>query len=140
MRRGRARALASWLGAFALLVQVPACGPSAERREAEEVLRAVQVLREAAPGARTGPLTALAALAPKGDASATARRACLEAYQPHQKAKDLMQEIGDAVVNDRAGDQHGALLLEAQALIAESQAKMPACEEAVQGLRRVHRL
>jgi hypothetical protein len=85
-------------------------------------------------------LTALEALAPRGEASVSVRSACLEAYQPHQKAKDLMREIGDAVVNERAGDQHGALLLEAQALIAESEAKMPACEGAVQTLRRVHRL
>jgi hypothetical protein len=125
---------------IALSAGCVACTPSKERTEAEAVLSAVHEMREATPDQRDAPLAALDRLETAEAEAAEVKVACVAAYRPQQKARELMAQIQKAVDQDAAAIEHGALLLEAETLLAESEAKLPACEEAILALRRVHRL
>jgi hypothetical protein len=142
-RRSRRAARLRWLAALALpivVVAIGACGPSAERREAERIAAAVDKLR-AAEHAERGPL--LDRLEKDHADSELAERArldCTKAFRALHDAKEKVAEVERAVAaHSKKGTVPPAELLQtletAQKMLDEANGAMPACSKAMADLK-----
>jgi hypothetical protein len=126
--------------AVAALLAVVACGPSAEKLEAERVLRAIDVLRDAPSepsAAREALVTALEREQATFPAAVRARDTCAKAYRLLIEGKALQAKVGKGL-SEPGGATADVLrdFLAAESKITESAATMPQCDEAVADLRR----
>jgi hypothetical protein len=136
--------------ALALLALGPGCGRSAEQREMDALLHAVDALRDAPSeplAAREALLAALERQPAASPLSAGAKEACVHAYRPllaASSAESRVRKLLDGRASAGAVDE-GALsaladLASAEAKIKESAAAMPGCDTALAELRRAARL
>ncbi len=130
-----------------MLVLIPcsaACGPSEEKREAQAVQAAINRVRKADHPGRAPVLVELEQLTAKGLQAEQARAACAIAFRALEDAETLTAKVEKEVAaHSSAGIAPPADLLtrleEAQKLLDGSEAKMPACQQAVKALQQLLR-
>ncbi len=118
------------------------CGPSEERREARSVLTAIDKVRKAEHSGRSALLAELEKLPVKGAQASQARTSCATAYQALDDAEALTAKVEKEVAaHVSAGVTPPTELLtrleEAQKLLDGSEAKMPACQQAIRALKQL---
>ncbi len=122
----------------------PGCGPSEEKREAQALLAAVDRVRRADHRDRAPVLIELEQLKAKGSQAEQARAACAIAFRALEDAETLTAKVEKEVTaHTSAGLVPPTELLtrlqEAQKLLDASEAKMPACQQAVKALQQLLR-
>ncbi|WP_437967209.1 hypothetical protein WMF04_47970 [Sorangium sp. So ce260] len=142
-----ARRVAAALAAVAALAAASGCGRSAERQEADALLRAIDVLREAPSEPRAAREALLAELerqpastppaASARDTCARAYRLLLEATAAEARVRALLEAPDGAAGPGALADL--ADLATADAKVKESAEVMPRCAEALANLRRAAR-
>ncbi|WP_437724081.1 hypothetical protein [Sorangium sp. So ce861] len=139
-----ARRAAAALAAVAALAAAPACGRSAEEQEADALLHAIDVLRDAPSEPRAGREALLAELerqpastpqaASARDTCARAYRLLLEATAAEARVRALLEAPEGPAAPAALSD-----LAAADAKVKESAEVMPRCGEALADLRRARR-
>lgn len=126
---------------IAVAVFAVACGRSEEAQEADRVLHAIDVLREAptdALGERRKLLDALGADPAHGKLARDARDACVRAYAALLDGLDKKERVR-ARLDASVDLEMLADLAEAEKNIKVAQEAMPGCDTAVSLLRRANR-
>jgi len=129
--------------ALGLALAAGACGPSAEKLEADRVARSIDVLRNAPAGSTTSRLHLVEELEKQpatGKLAVSARDACARAYRSFEEASLLEAQVRKAMA-DPATMTPSLLddLATASAKIEASKEAMPGCERAVSELRMAFR-
>ncbi|MGK4008736.1 hypothetical protein WMF31_39375 [Sorangium sp. So ce1036] len=142
-RTGRLAALAA-LAALAPVAAAPGCGQSAADREADALLHAIDVLRDAPSEPRAAREALLAAVERQPASTPPAQRArdaCARAYRLLLDATAAEARVRALLAAPAASAGPGALsdLAAADAKVKESAEVMPACAEALSELRRAAR-
>lgn len=128
---------------LAIALAATACGPSAEKLEADRVARSIDVLRNAPAGSTASRLHLVEELAKQpatGKLAATARDTCAAAYRSLEEASLLEAQVRKAMA-DPSSMTPGMLqdLVTAGEKLEASKAAMPGCERAVSELRMAFR-
>ncbi|WP_437599363.1 hypothetical protein [Sorangium sp. So ce590] len=140
-----ARRIAAALAALAAVAAAPGCGRSAERQEADALLRAIDVLRDAPSEPRAAREALLAELERQPASTppaASARDTCARAYRLLLDATAAEARVRALLEAPDGSAGPGALseLAAADAKVKESAEIMPKCAEALSNLRRAARL
>ncbi|WP_437483919.1 hypothetical protein WME75_43740 [Sorangium sp. So ce1014] len=143
-----ARRIAAALAALAVLAAAPGCGRSAERQEADALLHAIDVLRDAPSEARAAREALLAELERQPASTppaASARDTCARAYRLLLDATAAEARVRALLEAPDGAAGPGALsdltdLAAADAKVKESAEIMPKCAEALSNLRRAARI
>ncbi|WP_437576912.1 hypothetical protein [Sorangium sp. So ce887] len=140
-----ARRIAAALAALAALAAAPGCGRSAERQEADALLHAIDVLRDAPSEPRAAREALLAGLERQPASTppaASARDTCARAYRLLLDATAAEARVRALLEAPDGSAGPGALsdLAAADAKVKESAEIMPKCAEALSNLRRAARL
>ncbi|MBI4703062.1 MAG: hypothetical protein HY744_18250 [Deltaproteobacteria bacterium] len=129
--------------AAALLAGAPACGATAEKREAAEVLASIERVRSAPAAGRAPLIAALARLRPAGTLAERARASCAAAYRllsdGTQLEARLRAELGAAGNPSAAVRARPDLVRDlgaAQSKLDEAGRELPRCGAAVAELQR----
>ena len=117
------------------------CGRSEEAQEADRIVRAIDVVRDAPNdpvAARTELLGKLEAEHPKGKLAAAARDACVGAYRLMLDAQVLEARVRGALSGPAEDLNPGVLadLGTAEAKLKESKLAMPECDRTLSELKR----
>jgi hypothetical protein len=133
--------LRAMLGMMVVALASLGCGPSAEKLEAQRVLREVDAVRDGAgPAAgRLELLKKLEADGAQGKLAAATRDACATAYRPLFEATAAMEEVKRAQADGSVGPEVFDALRQAEAALESSKSAMPACESAHADLSRASR-
>ena len=120
-----------------------ACGPSAEKLDADRVTRSIDVLRNAPAGAPTSRLSLVEELEKQpatGTLAVSARDTCAKAYRSFEEASILEARVRKAMENPNAMTPTLLQdLADADEKLKASKAAMPECERAVSVLRMAFR-
>jgi hypothetical protein len=132
------------LGAFGLvllLATAAACGPSAETREAEELLAEIDRMRETKREQRLPLLEALEKKTAQGAVAEHARKSCTEAYRAlhdsHVKLDDTRAKLAEVRAKGEPDTELLKRLLEGTRLLQTAQKGIETCQQAVAELRAV---
>jgi uncharacterized caspase-like protein len=124
------------LAGILALASLAAC-PSAEKREAERIVAAIERVRMAQPDGRGPLLEALEKERADAALAETARSRCAAAYRAMHEARAAMASIEERMAS-KEGDEALRLLADldaAQAKLTEAEKEMPGCESALRELR-----
>jgi hypothetical protein len=144
LRTTRTASARLWLALPLLITCWPGCGPSEEKREAQAVQAAIARVRKADHRGRGPLLVALEQLTVKGAQAERARAACATAFRALEDAETLTAKVEKEVAaHTAAGVTPPTELLtrlqQVQKMLDGSEAKMPACQEAVKALQQLLR-
>jgi hypothetical protein len=128
---------------LALALAATACGPSAEKLEADRVARSIDVLRNAPAETTTSRLHLVEELETQpatGKLAVSARDACARAYRSLEEASLLEAQVRKGMADPST--MTPAMLQDlvvAGEKVEASKAAMPGCERAVSELRMAFR-
>ena len=130
---------------IALIAPAAGCGRSEEAQEADRIVHAIDVMRDAPNdpfAVRADLLAALEAEHPKGKLAVAAREACVKAYRAMVGAQRLEARVRGGLKGAADGGIDIGLLGDlgnADTILKESMTAMPDCDQRLRELRRAFR-
>jgi hypothetical protein len=113
-----------------MLLAAPACGPSADKREAQAVLGAIERAQDATGKAREEPLAALERMPARMPTAARAKESCAGALRALHDGTRRVEQLAGSLADG------GAELREAERALDDAQRRLPDCQQATAELRR----
>lgn len=127
------------LGSLLFALAVVGCGPSADQKEARQVVYIIDRVRDAKPEQRKTLLAELERASIKGADARRARQHCTTAYGALLEGQRLESEARQQLAYPSPSPTLVADLAEAERKVDVAATAMPRCNEALGALRRLAR-